>query len=326
MVRYAAHNGYDVGSNPARCNFFFFINLKKLEMLYYSKYNAIFEGDGFLQEKVLLLKFFDNYSISYFIKIIKTLEKNLSITLNFSFIPYLISLYKNLFKFLDLSKKTYLNCFLCKRFIAFYFVNFLEKLYSIYPDHQKYLLFFKTTLKTKKKNRLFYSQKTFFDQNYVSSRVLKKKHKVLYRKQFKFLYNFPRNTFFKFLNVPTNYNLYVVGESLDFYQGSVTPFNRAQFSWLVSTGLKTDIECDDLDVKLGEWWEDFTDATGIDLNFYKEYPKSLVFKLSNFNKKITKALNIKKQVRHAYVFGMVNFFERQLFISEKFFPFILKQI
>ena len=56
--------------------------------MYYSKHSRIFAGDGLIQEKVLLLKFFNNYSITYFFKLIRIIEKGLKLSRKLSFINY----------------------------------------------------------------------------------------------------------------------------------------------------------------------------------------------------------------------------------------------
>merc|ERR1712039_943641 len=70
----------------------------------------------------------------------------------------------------------------------------------------------------------------------------------LYKKYNKSKYFLPRNNFLKIVENVYNKNIFVIGNVYDFYKGSITPFYKSLFNWLVSTGLKSDIECDDLEI------------------------------------------------------------------------------
>ena len=87
-----------------------------------------------------------------------------------------------------------------------------------------------------------------------------------------FGYLLPLN-FFKFINSELNYNLYIIGESCDYFKGRVVPFYRSEYSWLVSTGLKGDIECHDMDIpSLKDSWKDYYKKVAkkkFDLDFYQ---------------------------------------------------------
>ena len=93
-------------------------------MFHYSKHSRIFAGDGLIKEKVLLLKFFNNYSITYFFKLIRIIEKGLKLSRRLSFINYFAQKIDiTTFNFLENKK---LKAFLLKRFIVLHFLSFLE--------------------------------------------------------------------------------------------------------------------------------------------------------------------------------------------------------
>ena len=303
-------------------------------MLYYSKHSRIFAGNGLVQEKVLLLKFFNNYSIMYFFKLIKIIEKGLKLSRRLSFISYFAQKVDlTTFNFLENEK---LKTFLLKRFIVMHFLFFLESLrkqkYSLYDVEleRNYLFNFKHSIKFLKKDfKKINKYKLWFESKYISSKLSLEKSKYLYKKNFKFLYTLPRMNFFKFINSELNYNLYIIGESCDYFKGRVVPFYRSEYSWLVSTGLKGDIECHDMDIpSLKVNWKNYcrdVSKEKFDLDFYKYPLKSVIFQLSNFSKVLKRGSEYKKQVRHLYVYSFVNYFGKQKFISEKLFSFNYKQ-
>ena len=305
-------------------------------MFHYSKHSRIFAGDGLIKEKVLLLKFFNNYSITYFFKLVRIIEKGLKLSRKLSFINYFAQKIDiTTFNFLENKK---LKAFLLKRFIVLHFLSFLEilkkKNYGLYDDNlqleKNYLLNFKHSINFLEKDfRKLDKSKIWFESKYISSKLSLDKSKYLYRKNFKFLYTLPRTNFFKFINSELNYNLYIIGESCDYFKGRVVPFYRSEYSWLVSTGLKGDIECHDMDIpSLKDSWKDYYKKVAkkkFDLDFYKYSMKSVIFQLSHFGKILKRGSEYKKQVRHLYVYSFINYFGKQKFISEKLFSFNYKQ-
>ena len=287
-------------------------------ILYYSSQVRIFNGSGFTQEKILLFKFLNNYSIKQLIEIVKILELNLNIHLNFnlkkSFIKVLENLNSEIFTLVnkgDLSKE--LNIFLMKKYLILYFIEWYK---NVFLKYRLDIFQIKPLFLTFKKNDFLY-KKGSIKKNVFLSTVLKRKYKIFLRKNKIFLKNK-----FDYLRLDSYYsdlnnNIYLNARAFDFYKGSITPFNNSKFSWFASTGLKSDVECNDLEV---------FKKTAVKLErctFYKQTLKDIIFKVRSFNKLVTK--QVIKKVRHLLFYNSNKYLGSQRFISESKTSFNFKQ-
>lgn len=273
----------------------------------YSSTSGIFSGDGNNQDKLLLLNLINNYSIFSLFKFIKILEIKFKFYLNIN---------KILQKFVELFSVDFLLILsflkdndLLKLFPVKFFLNCIFNLLIevliqfIKPED---LLFFFSL----EKQRMF---------------ALKKKKKVNY---LPFFFKFFRghtdkNKFYnlKFLaprknllnNLNNKQNLFIIGEVFDYYRGSITPFYKSNYSWFASTGLKTDVECNDIEL------HNELITKNLIPNFYDNKFKSIIFKLSNFTSPVTK--KIKRTVRHLFFYQLHHFFSFQRYLGESTFSF-----
>merc|ERR1712107_66588 len=145
--------------------------------------------------------------------------------------------------------------------------------------------------------------------------LLKKHHKFLAKNS----YYSSFKTNFKFKK-KKNHSIFVIGGVFDYYNGSITPFSKGNYSWFVSTGLKGDVECNDvfLHQELYTIDEDFFP------NFYEEKNiKNVIFKIKNFQTKVVN--KIKKNVRHLLYYNSNHFFGLQRFLSQSKTTFNLLQ-
>ena len=105
-------------------------------------------------------------------------------------------------------------------------------------------------------------------------------------------------------------------------------------SWIISTGLKKDVECAELNNidSLKVSWEKYQKIFAKlfeSLNFYKKAykfgRKNVVIKIPSFDLLINNSRQ-KTVVKHYYIYSLLNFFGSQRFISESSISFNLKQI
>lgn len=285
-----------------------------------SIYSRIFQGNGSLYEISLMLNLFKKYNGIYNImKIIKTQK-----VISFDLIKiikkstlYLLKSFQNSNIILKEKNSFFNNIF--KKFLAFvvYFL-FKQKL----PKNLK-ILFLSELNKKKylKKTLSFYSfyGKKIRNTSFLTNN-LKKNKKFLFNNKY---YNFnllkPIKTFLKTFRNKNNNNIFVTGEIFDFYEGSITPFSKSNFSVLVSTGLKADIECNDFYLFKNLYTKESTP------NFYEDDIKNTIFKVSNFKKKVGTNINIKQNVRQLFFYNTYQFFGSQRFFTEKIISFTLLQ-
>lgn len=105
-------------------------------------------------------------------------------------------------------------------------------------------------------------------------------------------------------------------------------------SWIVSTGLKKDVECAELNNvdTLKEFWGTYKKPFGSSfemIDFYRKFGKfslkNVVIKLPSFDFLINNQRQ-KVYVKHYYIYNLLNFFGIQRFISESNTSFNFKQI
>lgn len=291
-------------------------------IVYQTTHLRVFNGEGYDKEKLLLLKYFNNYSIKQWLKTIIQIQGTLKIKFNINeFILFFILTYLPLIniKILSNLKNKYLIGFFRQKLLNIY----LLKIFKIFfQDDLCLKIFFEYNFANGNfsgkgykslKNREFSS---FLNQNFMPGRfkgILNtdtrlKLYKNEYLRPVKNLYNKIEN-----LN---NKNIFIVGQVYDFYRGSITPFYKAKYSWFASTGLKSDIECNDLEV-----------STIVKIKplvyLYEDPYKDIVFKLRNFRSKIT--TQVKKKTRHIFFYNAHNFLGLQRFVSEFQTSFNYKQ-
>lgn len=130
-----------------------------------------------------------------------------------------------------------------------------------------------------------------------------------------------RQNFLKVSENPYARSIFVTGHVFQFYRGSITPFYKAKFSWLLSTGLKADVECDDLEADKAMFNRKELDNYN---NIYEDHSKDIVFKVYNFKKSFTR--DFKKKARHYITYAFYQDWGIKRFISEKKSVFFYKQI
>jgi len=272
----------------------------------------VFNGKGCEHEVLLLLKLFNKYNGMYnILKMVKTLK--------------LVSFDTN-----EIIKKIYLE-FFSKTKILKIIQNKLEILPVLKYILRKYILFLlKNTLDLKDRKMLFWTLSLKQNKNllngfekknvnmlnsFYKNILLKKHHKFLaknkYYKSFKTDFNFKKKN---------NHSIFVIGEVFEYYNGSITPYSKGNYSWFVSTGLKSDVECNDIFLHQ----ELYTIDEDYFPNFYEDKKgKNIIFKIENFQKKVIN--KIKKNVRHLLYYNSNHFFGLQRFLSQSKTTFNLIQ-
>ena len=272
----------------------------------------VFNGKGCEHEVLLLLKLFNKYNGMYnILKMVKTLK--------------VVSFDTN-----EIIKKIYLE-FFSKTKILKIIQNKLEILPVLKYILRKYILFLlKNTLDLKDRKMLFWTLSLKQNKNllngfekknvnmlnsFYKNILLKKHHKFLaknkYYKSFKTDFNFKKKN---------NHSIFVIGEVFEYYNGSITPFSKGNYSWFVSTGLKSDVECNDIFLHQ----ELYTIDEDYFPNFYEDKKgKNIIFKIENFQKKVIN--KIKKNVRHLLYYNSNHFFGLQRFLSQSKTTFNLIQ-
>lgn len=309
-------------------------------ILDYSSHIRIFSSNGRSSERVLLLKFFNNYSIFQLCDMIKNLkakiEPRLNLNITIDFFKYFKKFFKKLLAQIallsgNLTKKPdgFFNKIFAKSMKVF-FINYILKWHKITITE----LFF---LKPKKS---FFFQKNLFSKNFVSKLVDSGSHYG--KSEVNFLNNdyLPKNfkdtrgyilkkdaysrykktlssSYHRYLDDLNNRSVFVMGPGLDFYRGTISPFYNSKFNWFVSTGLKSDIECSDLEVS------DQLFSKQDSCSFYESALKDLIFKVRNFKNIVT--TQIKQKVRHVIFYKANTFLGTQRFISESRSSFTFKQ-
>merc|ERR1712063_209069 len=158
------------------------------------------------------------------------------------------------------------------------------------------MLFWKLSIKQNQKEKKLIN-------SFYKNILVKKHHKFLVKNSYypSFKTNFN-------LKKKNNHSIFVIGEVYDYYNGSITPFSKGNYSWFVSTGLKSDVECNDVFLH----------------NFYEDKKgKNIIFKIKNFQTKVTN--NIKRNVRHLLYYNSNHFFGLQRFLSQSKTTFNLLQ-
>ena len=252
-----------------------------------------------------------------------------------------ISLLINLFNKFDVIKNI-LKMIKIYTFISFDFIKILNKIktdfykkYKIFIDNFKEKSNLDFSLKLIYKNFIFFILKNNFEKIYKIDFFFKLILKKNLCKQKKFFFNsthkknrnlFLKNNYYKNsleiskkinLKDKNNSNIFITGEAFNYYTGSITPFSKAKNSWFISTGLKSDVECSDLNLL-------DTLYTKEEIKFfYKDKAKSIIFKVKNFKNKIFK--KIKRNARYFLFYNTHHYFGLQRFINESKSSFFLLQ-
>lgn len=272
----------------------------------------VFNGKGCEHEILLLLKLFKKYNGMYnILKMVKTLK-----LISFDSNEIIKNIYSEFFsknKVLTLIKnKTELFPVL-KYILRKYILAILKETLDL--KDQK-MLFWKLSLK---QNQNAFDAKNKKDKKlpnpFYKNILVKKNHKFLeknmYYNSFKTNFNFKRKN---------NHSIFVIGEVFEYYNGSITPYSKGNYSWFVSTGLKSDVECNDVFLHQ----ELYTRNEEFFPNFYEDKKgKSVIFKIKNFQTKVVN--KIKKNVRHLLYYNSNHFFGLQRFLSQSKTTFNLLQ-
>ena len=283
-------------------------------IIYQSSHLRVFNGEGYDKEKLLLLKYFNNYSIKQWIKTIIKIQVKLKININFN--TFLVFLYK--FNFINDLTNKYLKVFFKQKLLNIYLLKVYKFFFIDLSFFNKFftdrLIITQSSLNSSLNGQ---NVNKFMNNNFIpyrfnnviiDDRLKKMKYIKQYLKPIKNVYNKVEN-----LN---NTNIFVVGQVYDYYRGSITPFYNSKFSWFVSTGLKTDIECNNLEV------DTILKEKPLH-NLYADLSKDIIFKLTNFKSQVTN--NIKKKTRHIFFYNAHNFLGLQRFLSESNSSFNYKQ-
>ena len=202
-------------------------------MLYNSLQVRVFNIDGFLKEKLLLLKYLDDSNIESILLKIKTLLDIINLEMKIIDINKFLNeffLDINLVLFNEENEK--LKTFLIKKFLIFHFLHF----YSIFifrlpEDYLKQTIFKLLDSKSLK----------IVKKNYISFNYKKKN----------FLKNFSNNYIKRINNLKVfskKKSFFIIGNAFAFYKGSISPFYGSKFSWFIETGLKSDVECSNIEI------------------------------------------------------------------------------
>ncbi len=266
-------------------------------MLYNSLQVRVFNIDGFLKEKLLLLKYLDDSNIESILLKIKTLLDIINLEMKIIDINKFLNeffLDINLVLFNEENEK--LKTFLIKKFLIFHFLHF----YSIFifrlpEDYLKQTIFKLLDSKSLK----------IVKKNYISFNYKKKN----------FLKNFSNNYIKRINNLKVfskKKSFFIIGNAFAFYKGSISPFYGSKFSWFIETGLKSDVECSNIEIN--PFYVEAQNLTKL---------KPIVLKINDFKKKID--IKIKKQVRHLFLYKLYNLWGLKRFISEANSSFNYKQ-
>ena len=266
-----------------------------------SRYGRIFDSNlSFKEEMLVSLEnpFFFKYNITFFFKIIQNYLKKLKIFLFSNFTKFF-------FKIFD--------------YVSFFGVNLsFQNFYFFY-----FLRFF---IELCKRKYFQLNSNSFFSKDYsfLSYKAISVK---------RLLYNLKKNSLLKKKNLNLIENIFdkeifIIGDGCDFYQGSITPFYKSQYNWLVCTGLKTDIETNDIDLPtLKESWPEISQKDDLSyVNFYDiNYNsfKKIIFKVSNFKNNFLH--KFKKQARHFFIYSLHKFMGKQRFLGDNKISFNFKQ-
>lgn len=304
MVRYATHDGYDVGSTPAGYILYELFFLQTNMIIKNSFQMRAFNGKGCEYEILLLLKLFNKYNGMYnILKMVKT-SKLVSFDTN----EIIKNIYLEFFSKTNILNiiKTKIEILPILKYILRKYISSILK--STFDLKNQKMLFWKLSVKQNQKEKKLINP-------FYKNILVKKNHKFLtknsYYSSFKTNFNFKKKN---------NHSIFVIGEVFDYYNGSITPFSKGNYSWFVSTGLKGDVECNDvfLHQELYTIDEDFFP------NFYEEKNiKNVIFKIKNFQTKVVN--KIKKNVRHLLYYNSNHFFGLQRFLSQSKTTFNLLQ-
>ena len=207
------------------------INFYKNLMLYYSSHIRVFNGEAFVKEKLLLLKIFNKYSIKSFLTLIKIINFKFYSKFNIDFYVLLKELIRKFL--LDLSlflKKENLKIFFFKKLLIFFFLRFFSQFKKLFNIQEKIVIFrnleFEKVMKDR--NQILSKKRLSTEFRYSNYKI----HN-LFLKSFFFL---PRKSFLKEIEKTHVKSVFVSGQVFNFYRGSLTPFYKQKFSWLLSSG------------------------------------------------------------------------------------------
>lgn len=263
-----------------------------------------FNGKGCEHEILLLLKLFNKYNGMYnILKIVKTLK-----LVSFNTNEIIKNIYLEFFsktKILNIIKTKIQILPILKYILRKYILSILRSTFDL--KDQK-MLFWKLSIKQNQKEKKLIN-------SFYKNILVKKHHKFLvknsYYSSFKTNFNFKKKN---------NHSIFVIGEVFEYYNGSITPFSKGNYSWFVSTGLKGDVECNDVFLHQ----ELYTINEEFFPNFYEDKKgKNVIFKIKNFQTKVVN--KIKKNVRHLLYYNSNHFFGLQRFLSQSKTTFNLLQ-
>jgi len=267
----------------------------------------VFNGKGCEHEVLLLLKLFNKYNGMYnILKMVKTLK-----LISFDTNEIIKNIYFEFFSKTKILKiiKNKVELFPILKLILRKYISFvLKKTFDL--KDQKMIFW---TLGVKKNKKIGSLKNT--SNNFYKNILLKKNHKYLAKNKYYASFKTDFN-----LKKKNNHSIFVIGEVFEYYNGSITPFSKGNYSWFVSTGLKSDVECNDVVLHQELYTRNEDDFP----NFYEEKKeKNIIFKIQNFQKKVVN--KIKKNVRHLLYYNSNHFFGLQRFLSQSKTTFNLIQ-
>ena len=198
----------------------------------------VFNGKGCEHEVLLLLKLFNKYNGMYnILKMVKTLK-----VISFDTNKIIKTIYTEFFANTKILKiiKNKMEVFPFLKMVLRKYILFILR--QTLDQNDRKMLFWNLSLKQNKKsvNSSKKNERNLLNNIYINN-FTKKNHKFLmknaYYPSFKTNFN---------LKKKNNHSIFVIGEVYDYYNGSITPFSKGNYSWFVSTGLKSDVECNDV--------------------------------------------------------------------------------
>ena len=200
-------------------------------MLYYSSHIRIFNGEAFVKEKLLLLKIFNKYSIKSFLRIIRIINLKIKVNLKLNFELIFKKLIQNLVLDLPLfSQKKKLSIVFLKKLIIFFFVKIFFQLLDVYPIKDKSFILRNIQLQENLK-----LNKSCLNKSYLPN-GFKVYAKNFYNYLFKSSFFLKRGSILKDLENTHSKSIFLTGQAFKFYRGSITPFYKNKYSWLISSG------------------------------------------------------------------------------------------
>ena len=270
----------------------------------------VFNGKGCEHEVLLLLKLFNKYNGMYnILKMVKTLK-----LISFDTNEVIKNIYLEFFSKTKILKiiKNKVEIFPILKLILRKYISFMLR--NTFNIKDQKMLFWTLSVKTHEKRGFKLNNKKLLN-NFYKNILVKKNHKYLTKNRYYASFKTDFN-----LKKKNNHSIFVIGEVFEYYNGSITPFSKGNYSWFVSTGLKSDVECNDVFLHQELYTRNEDDFP----NFYEDKRgKNIIFKIQNFQKKVVN--KIKKNVRHLLYYNSNHFFGLQRFLSQSKTTFNLIQ-